>query len=299
MLYRELEAFCLVAERKSFTAAALSLGISQSAVSQLIKKLESRLGITLLIRRNRSFVLTEAGEYLAREGRKLLTQTHLACESAVRIARSRRRELRIGCLSGLSGAAVRKALAAFAQENKGLEITVRSGTHEALYALLLEHQIDMVVSDQRRVFSDDFANIVIANPAVMIEAAASSPLAGKPRLEAADLADFPCIVATDIPYQPAERSYYSDLLGFRGRFIFVSSQEEARLTAAAGRGFRPLLLPGDAADGAVRIPLEKDGAPVTFRICAFWHKADGSDVTERFAAALKASLSADGAFSHK
>lgn len=51
-----------VAELRNFRAAADALGLSPSAVSQAIKQLESRLGVTLLSRTTRSTGLTEAGE---------------------------------------------------------------------------------------------------------------------------------------------------------------------------------------------------------------------------------------------
>ena len=56
-----LSALLLVAERRSFTAAAVELGISPSAVSQGIRALEQRVGVRLLQRTTRSVGLTEAG----------------------------------------------------------------------------------------------------------------------------------------------------------------------------------------------------------------------------------------------
>ncbi|MEJ0038985.1 MAG: LysR family transcriptional regulator [Gammaproteobacteria bacterium] len=64
-----LLALKLVADRRSFTAAAAALRISPSAISQIIKQLESRLGVALLTRTTRSMSLTEAGErFLAQAG---------------------------------------------------------------------------------------------------------------------------------------------------------------------------------------------------------------------------------------
>jgi DNA-binding transcriptional LysR family regulator len=57
-----LLALKLVADRRSFTAAASELGITPSAISQIIKQLEKRLGVALLTRTTRSMSLTEAGE---------------------------------------------------------------------------------------------------------------------------------------------------------------------------------------------------------------------------------------------
>ncbi len=50
-----------VAEKRNFTAAAETLGITASAISQTIKQLEKRLGVTLLSRTTRNTNLTEAG----------------------------------------------------------------------------------------------------------------------------------------------------------------------------------------------------------------------------------------------
>jgi DNA-binding transcriptional LysR family regulator len=56
--------FAAVAEARGFTAAAARLGVSASAVSQAVRKLEEQLGVTLLHRTTRSVRLTEAGERL-------------------------------------------------------------------------------------------------------------------------------------------------------------------------------------------------------------------------------------------
>ena len=59
-----LRAFAAVAEQRSFSRAAEQLGVSSSALSQLIRGLEERLGIRLLHRTTRSVSLTEAGAAL-------------------------------------------------------------------------------------------------------------------------------------------------------------------------------------------------------------------------------------------
>jgi DNA-binding transcriptional LysR family regulator len=64
-----LLAFALVAEKRNFTAAADSLRISPSAVSKMIRQLETRLGVTLLTRTTRATSLTEAGNnFLSQAG---------------------------------------------------------------------------------------------------------------------------------------------------------------------------------------------------------------------------------------
>ncbi|WP_127903669.1 LysR family transcriptional regulator [Solirhodobacter olei] len=62
----DLAAFLTVAQERSFTRAAAKLGVSQSALSQTVRNLETRLGFRLLARTTRSVAPTEAGERLAR-----------------------------------------------------------------------------------------------------------------------------------------------------------------------------------------------------------------------------------------
>jgi DNA-binding transcriptional LysR family regulator len=58
--FGQLRAFVLVANARSFSRAAESLGVSSSALSQMIRGLEERLGVRLLNRTTRSVSLTTA-----------------------------------------------------------------------------------------------------------------------------------------------------------------------------------------------------------------------------------------------
>ncbi|NIF42099.1 LysR family transcriptional regulator [Burkholderia sp. Tr-862] len=60
----DLLVFLAVARDRSFTRAAARLGVSQSALSQTVRDLETRLGVRLLTRTTRSVSTTEAGEEL-------------------------------------------------------------------------------------------------------------------------------------------------------------------------------------------------------------------------------------------
>ncbi|WP_334188931.1 LysR family transcriptional regulator [Noviherbaspirillum sp.] len=60
----DLTAFLVVAEERSFTKAAAKLGMTQSGLSQIMRRLETRLGLRLLTRTTRSVTTTDAGERL-------------------------------------------------------------------------------------------------------------------------------------------------------------------------------------------------------------------------------------------
>jgi len=63
----ELSAFAIVAQERSFTRAAVRLGVSQSALSHSMRGLEKRLGLQLLARTTRSVSPTAAGAALLHE----------------------------------------------------------------------------------------------------------------------------------------------------------------------------------------------------------------------------------------
>ncbi len=62
--FDDLQAFLAVVREGSFTGAAAKLGVSQSALSHTIRRLEAKLGIRLLARTTRSLAPTEAGQRL-------------------------------------------------------------------------------------------------------------------------------------------------------------------------------------------------------------------------------------------
>src|SRR6476469_6448290 len=77
----DLLEFVAVAEERSFTRAAAKLGVSQSAVSFTVRRLETRLGVRLLNRTTRSVAPTEGGERLLRTLRPAFDQIDTELEA--------------------------------------------------------------------------------------------------------------------------------------------------------------------------------------------------------------------------
>lgn len=93
---RHWQAFATAAEMVHFGLAAEQLGISQSALSQLIKTVETRLGAKLFDRVQRRVRLTDAGRVLLPEAKTILNQAHRAEQVGLGIGRSSTRKLAIG-----------------------------------------------------------------------------------------------------------------------------------------------------------------------------------------------------------
>jgi len=71
---RALRYFVYVAEARSFSKAALQLGVAQPALSRQIQKLEDELGLGLILRAGRQLELTEAGLLLLERAHSLIRQ---------------------------------------------------------------------------------------------------------------------------------------------------------------------------------------------------------------------------------
>ena len=74
---RQLSAFISVADNGSFTRASEQMHLTQSAVSGLIKELESSLGIVLFDRTTRQLSLSVVGHHLLPQARRILNEMQL------------------------------------------------------------------------------------------------------------------------------------------------------------------------------------------------------------------------------
>jgi DNA-binding transcriptional LysR family regulator len=104
-----------VAELRSFTAAAAQLRISPSAISQIIRQLERRVGIALLTRTTRSMSLTEAGERFLLQAGPAIDQILAAMEDLGTYARKPSGLLRINLPRAVYPAYLAPVLVSFAQ----------------------------------------------------------------------------------------------------------------------------------------------------------------------------------------
>lgn len=69
---RELEVFAAVVQRGSFSAAGRALGLTPSAISRTIDRIEARLGVRLLLRSTRVLTLTAEGQAYLGAARRIL-----------------------------------------------------------------------------------------------------------------------------------------------------------------------------------------------------------------------------------
>ena len=119
-----LVVFALVADERNFRAAADRLGVSRSAVSQTIKRLEESLGIALVQRTTRSVSLTEAGERLHAEVGPAITDMRSALEATQALRDRPRGQLRLAVSSIAERFLSGPFLAAFCTANPEIQLDI-------------------------------------------------------------------------------------------------------------------------------------------------------------------------------
>lgn len=289
-MIKQIKYFQAVVRCKSFTEAAEECFISQSAISQQIQALEHELGVKLLNRENRKFSLTPAGEHFYQKSLVLMADFERLRQETVRIANKDNAEIRIGYLKCYGGQEFRLAVAEFSEKYPDVSVHIINGNHEDLYDALRSGGVDLILSDQRRAFSDEYVNFILATSECYIEIAARNPLASLESIETDDLKNIPCILIASPEQQENERTYYQEIVGIKGDFLFAGNLEEARLLVIGGKGFMPIEggenEPGFAA-ALRRILLTRKGKPIKRNYCAFWKTDNSGYYVEEFADILK------------
>ncbi|MBZ9663428.1 LysR family transcriptional regulator [Pseudomonas sp. LMG 31766] len=139
---KRMALFAMVVERGSMVAAAGAMGMTASAVSQQVRRLEEATGVTLLHRTTRKLTLTEAGAQFYESCRQIV---ELAEQAEQRLAEQRDApvgELRIAAPVGFSGPLLSEALAPLLSAHPGLSLSLFFHDEQID---LIESRIDLAI----------------------------------------------------------------------------------------------------------------------------------------------------------
>lgn len=145
---RQIHGFLSAAEFLSFSRAAEAMHITQSAFSQMIRELESSLGVRLFDRTTRRVALTEAGSLLHRKLRRGVTEIDDACRDAQAIARVEHGQVTVGSLASLAIGVVTQALGALRRAYPGIKVGLREDVNGALVQRCVDGEVDLAVCAQ-------------------------------------------------------------------------------------------------------------------------------------------------------
>lgn len=188
---RQLQVFDAVAQTLSYSAAAEALGITQPAVSMLMRQLEADAGVPLMLRQGRRMDLTHAGTMLLRHARSILEQVRIAEEGLASIKGGTGGHLHLGVVSTANYFAPR-LLTEFQRRMPGVTFKLTVARRDELLAMLQNHRLDVAIAGHPPGEADVEAETFARHPHCIV-APADHPLAKRRRLRWTDLARAPFI----------------------------------------------------------------------------------------------------------
>ncbi len=144
---RQLRQFLTLLETRNFKLAAEQLGISQSALTKSVQRLERRLNCRLFDRTTRSVVPTTAAEQLSGRAEEALRGLEAFDDAAALIASGTMTIVRVGAITLATESIITPALKRMSQTNPDLPVELVIGSAD-VYGDLAAGRCDVVVGDQ-------------------------------------------------------------------------------------------------------------------------------------------------------
>ncbi len=185
MIDTKLLSLVAVYECGSFVGAAKRLSITQPAVSQHIKALETELGVTVFDRVGGKLTVTKQGEKVIRCAQKMIGLASVL-KQELADGRNLRDHLTIGVTRTAESNPIAAALAKYCAENEGVSIKLITEPIKNLYEMLKTYELDMAVVEGR--ISDPLLQFILLDTDYLVLAVPSNhPLAKKNLVTLAEL----------------------------------------------------------------------------------------------------------------
>jgi DNA-binding transcriptional LysR family regulator len=146
---RQFEAFLAIVDLHSIGAAAERLGMTSSAVSQLLSELEAELGFRLFDRTTRRVDLSSAGQDFLSSAESVLRHVRAAAQSADDIRNRAAGIVRVGAPLVLASTALPAAIAEYTRDKPKVVVRVCDTTVEQLVESVASGDVDIAIGPER------------------------------------------------------------------------------------------------------------------------------------------------------
>ena len=296
MELRHLRYFVVVAEELHFRRAAERLHMSQPPLSQQIRQLEQEVGATLLLRNQRKFELTAAGQAFFIRAREILDAVEDAARQARRVQRGEVGRLAVGFVGSAMYSFVPELLRTFRDHAPDITLRLHElGTSEQLRQLE-DGRLDVGFVRGPRARPELRIETVVEEP-VVAALPDSHPLATHPLIRLADLEGEPLVLLTRAG-APGLREALADAidkLGGEERIVQEAAEMQTvvgLVAAGVGVSLVPESVRALARAGVTYRPL--DGYTPKVRLAMAWRAADDSPVLAAFLEMARAAAPAAG-----
>ncbi len=145
---KQLRCFLAVAETGSFTAAALRLCVTQSALTATIQQFEESVGLRMFDRTTRRVNLTDHAAQFLPEAQRVVNGFDSAISDLQALAQGERGHIRICAASSVIGQFLVPALPRFRDAYPGITISLRNPAAQQTEQLVLEGEVDFAIDSK-------------------------------------------------------------------------------------------------------------------------------------------------------
>ncbi|NLM51602.1 MAG: LysR family transcriptional regulator [Firmicutes bacterium] len=187
MELHQLEYVVAVAKHQSFTRAASEINISQSSLSQQIKKLEEELGVKLFERTTRKVKMTNAGNAFLAHAQKVLMEINQSKKTIREYLSVSRGRIKLGVLPVIGHFRITSLLANFQRNYPGVKMEFREGECNELLQMVMASRVHAAFISEASENPHINIHRLIKDHAVLV-VNSMHPLAARDSIELAELA---------------------------------------------------------------------------------------------------------------
>lgn len=192
----QLHQFLAILDEGSLGRAARHLNISEPALSKRLKDLESHLDVKLMDRTSRGMSPTPFGICLAHHARVIRGEFDRAIDNIAALKGGGKGRLSIGFSPSFGPSLVADAIAALCRKAPDIQISSYEGVVNNLMPLLLRGEIDLAVMTlDQQVSESEITKTRLGTDPTLVLARPEHPLAGRKKVRAAELLDFPWLMS--------------------------------------------------------------------------------------------------------
>lgn len=199
----QLQTLVAVARASSFSKAAEDLSVTQSAISQSVKNLESKIGVKLFKRSGKKVVLTQEGEKLYGIAASFLSHLNDTLTEIQHDKDSMTGKVRIGTLMGVGKSWLAPELLSFAKDFPDLSLSISLGFHEDLIRDFENYRLDFLILPEAALPSVG-EKVLLSEEKVTLVFPKDNPFNISNKITLEELASIPTIL-----FEQEDHLYYS------------------------------------------------------------------------------------------
>lgn len=275
MELRHLRTIVAVAQHRSLTKAGEELFLTQSAISQQIRRLERELGIEVFRRTSRSVELTAEGRVILGYAQRVLSEVDGMHSELEEITGLLRGQLRIGGVYPTGPYDLFGMLAEFRAAHPGVAVHMIEDTQDGVLAALRSDELDCAFTAlDPDALGDEFAATLLWQEEIVVALPLGHRLCASARVTLQELAAEDLIAYRDNSALRRRLERTMAELGLEPRNAFICT-EMAAVRGLASKGLGVAVIPRSVAEQpGPPIELRQIGPePLTWPIALVWRAA--------------------------